>query len=180
MEKVLNDFKIDKKVPSELIDKYVNLVPEEIIIMWKNYGFGTFMNGYFKSINPDDFKDILLETSQRYQDAIVLFATSMGDLIVWSDDYVRLLNYRYGKVTTILHTFDFFFNNISDLEFQIEDLHWLPYPDAIARYGEPSYDECFGYVPILGMGGMEKVENLQKVKLREHILIITHFMGPIE
>jgi len=26
-------------------------------------------------------------------------------------------------------------------------------------------DECFGYVPLLGLGGTEKVENLQKVRL---------------
>nr|WP_324250972.1 polymorphic toxin type 15 domain-containing protein [Bacillus sp. AF12] len=32
----------------------------------------------------------------------------------------------------------------------------------------------------LGDSGSEKVENLEKVKLREHILIITEFMGPIE
>lgn len=31
-----------------------------------------------------------------------------------------------------------------------------------------------------GLGGEEKVESLQKVKLIEHIYIITQFMGPIE
>lgn len=180
MENVLNDFKLTSKVPRELIDKYENLVPDEIINLWENYGFGTFIQGYFKSVNPDDFNDILQETSQRYHNAIVLFATGMGDLIIWSDGYVRLLNYRYGIVKTILFTFEFFFQNISDSEFQIDDLSWLPYPEAVARYGELSYDECFGYTPILGMGGAEKVENLKKVKLREHILLITGFMGPIE
>jgi hypothetical protein len=30
------------------------------------------------------------------------------------------------------------------------------------------------------MGGSEKIENLKKVKLREHILLITEFMGPIQ
>ncbi|EAC4137804.1 TPA: DUF1851 domain-containing protein, partial [Listeria monocytogenes] len=54
------------------------------------------------------------------------------------------------------------------------------YPSAVEKYGEASYDECFGYTPILGMGGTEKVENLKKVKLREHIYLITQFMGPIE
>ena len=38
----------------------------------------------------------------------------------------------------------------------------------------------FCYTPLLGLGGEEKVENLKKVKLKEHILIITEFMGPVQ
>ncbi|EDN9973050.1 DUF1851 domain-containing protein, partial [Listeria monocytogenes] len=65
-------------------------------------------------------------------------------------------------------------------KFRDEYLKWQPYPRVVEKYGEVSYDECFGYTPILGMGGTEKVENLKKVKLREHIYLITQFMGPIE
>ena len=32
------------------------------------------------------------------------------------------------------------------------------------------FDECYGYVPLLGLGGSEKVDNLQKVKIKEHII----------
>ena len=49
MEKYLKDFKLHNKVPSEIIEKYMQLVPNEIIDLWSNYGFGTFMQGYFKS-----------------------------------------------------------------------------------------------------------------------------------
>ena len=40
-------------------------------------------------------------------------------------------------------------------------------------HGSLSFDECFGYVPLLGLGGAKKVENLKKVKIREHIELIT-------
>jgi len=40
--------------------------------------------------------------------------------------------------------------------------------------------ESFGYLPLLGLGGTKKVENLKTVKLIEHILIVTESMGPIE
>ncbi|SCN06106.1 protein of unknown function [Bacillus wiedmannii] len=59
-------------------------------------------------------------------------------------------------------------------------MEWNPYLVAIQNYGIPAYNECFGYIPLLGLGGTEKVENLQKVKLIEHIYLITQFMGPIE
>ncbi|MEH7585165.1 GAD-like domain-containing protein, partial [Priestia megaterium] len=59
MEQYLKDFKLHSKVPSEIIEKYKELVPNEVINFWGNYGFGTFMQGYFKSVNPEEFKDIL-------------------------------------------------------------------------------------------------------------------------
>jgi len=180
MEQYLKDFKLHSKVPSEIIEKYKELVPNEVINFWSNYGFGTFMQGYFKSVNPEEFIEILEESCPRFKGSIVLFATGMGDLIIWADGYVGLLNYRYGIVKIIMFTFEFFFQNIADLEFRNEDLSWQPYPEALKQYNELEYDECFGYTPLLGLGRAEKVENLKKVKLKEHILIITGFMGPVE
>ena len=59
-------------------------------------------------------------------------------------------------------------------------MKWKPYLEAVGNLGELSYEEGFGYTPMLGLGGTEKVENLKKVKLNEHILIITEFMGPVQ
>ncbi|CDQ40381.1 GAD-like domain protein [Virgibacillus salexigens] len=108
MEKTLNDFKVNSKVPKEIIEKYKNLVPKEIIDLWQEYGFGTFMQGYLKSVNPEAYIDILQECSQRYTDSVVLFATGMGDLVLWADGYVRLLNFRYGVLKTVMPNFLFF------------------------------------------------------------------------
>lgn len=54
------------------------------------------------------------------------------------------------------------------------------YSKAVSKLGELEYDECFGYVPLLGLGGSEKVENLKKVKIKEHIELITQLVGKIE
>src|SRR5699024_9220146 len=134
----------------------------------------------FKSVNPDEFKLILEESSQRYTHAIVLFATGMGDLIIWSDGCVRLLNYRHGIIKTIMYTFEFFFQNMNDLEFIYEDLSWQTYSEALKQYNELKYYECSCYTTVLGLGGVEEVKNLRKVKLKEHIFMITEVMGPLK
>lgn len=95
----------------------------------------------------------------------------MGDIIVWEKT-------RYVHVVS--SGFDFFFEDLKDEAFMNDELMWEPYPEASNKYGIPDYDECFGYTPLLGLGGSEKVENQEKVKLREHILIITELMGPVE
>lgn len=166
-------------VEDRIINKYKGKVPQEIIDFWEKYGFGSFLGGYLKSVNPEVFEEVLKEGSQRFQDGIVLFATGMGDLIIWSNNYVRVLNYRYGRIDTIMAGFDFFFDDLNDIGFREKDLKWAPYEEAVNLLGTTEYDECFGYVPLLGLGGSEKVENLEKVKLIEHILIIINFMGPI-
>jgi hypothetical protein len=178
---IFKEFKLEEKVPEEIINKYNGKIPEQLIEVWKHYGFGSILNGYLKLINPDSFIEILEEVYMRNKDAIPLFATSMGDIIVWEKErYLNLLNFRKGNVHVISAGFDFFLEDLSDKSFIDEELDWYPYPIAIEKYGEPDFDECFGYAPLLGLGGPEKMENLKKVKIVEHIYLITQFMGPIE
>ena len=53
------------------------------------------------------------------------------------------------------------------------------YIEAVNKLGKLEQDECFGYVPLLGLGGSEKVQNLKKVKIREHIELISQLVGKI-
>lgn len=52
--------------------------------------------------------------------------------------------------------------------------------EYIIQNGKLNFEECFGYVPLLRLGGSEKVENLKKVKIKEHIELITQMVGKIE
>jgi hypothetical protein len=176
-----DNFKLDEKVSDLIIEKYTDQIPSEVIDIWRQYGFGSVSQGYLKIINPDKLEKLLEEVYTRFQEAIPLFVTSMGDIIVWEKGrYLNLLNFRRNDVNAISAGFDFFLEDLNDEEFLIDELKWVSYSNAVKKYGEPNFDECFGYVPLLGLGGSEKVENLQKVKWVEHIYLITQFMGSIE
>ena len=58
---MLRDFKKEKDMPEEVIERYRDLVPKEMIEIWKNYGLGSFLNGYLRVINPDDYKELVEE-----------------------------------------------------------------------------------------------------------------------
>lgn len=184
MSDSLNAFKffvLEEKAQNEVIDKYKKIVPDEVVNIWIEYGFGSILDSYLKIINPDKYREILEDVYARHQESIPLFTTSMGDIIVWEKGrYLNLLNFRKGKVNVISAGFDFFFEDINDESFLEQELDWLPYIEAFQKYGGPRFDECFGYVPILGLGGHEKVESLSKVKLIEHIYLIAQFMGKLE
>lgn len=191
MEKLLKDFELEEKVSDDIINKYKGRVPKELIEIWKKYGFGTFLNGYLKIINPDKYEDLIHETYIQVDENIkfttCLFTTGMGDLIIWeyvneNDITVTLLKYRIGKCRIIAPgtKFNIFLKLLEDKYFLEEELDWKDYPKAIHKYGMLGYDECFGYVPLLGLGGKKSVNNLKKVKLIEQIYLITDFLGPID
>ena len=52
MYKILNDFKINEITNDITLEEYSNKLPDEILNVWRQYGFGDFMNGYLRIVNP--------------------------------------------------------------------------------------------------------------------------------
>lgn len=106
---MITDFIKKNDVSEELIKEYEDKLPIEMIAFWKQFGFGAFYNGCLKSINPNEYKN-LLERSYFLGDvSIPIFATAFGDLITWEEEqYVGIVKYRYGVNDVICSGFDFF------------------------------------------------------------------------
>ncbi len=175
---------VEKPTP-ELVAQYRDLVPPELIEVWEQYGFGTFCDGYLKIVNPEDYADLLADTYQLISTPapappVVLFATAMGDLLIWELDCLGILDYRHTTTNVVAQNLKVLFRNLSYDSYLSKTLCWEPYPAARARLGEPAFDECFGYVPLLALGGPETADHLEKVKLREHIALISQFTGLLE
>lgn len=106
--------------------------------------------------------------------------TGFGDIITWEKNrYLGIVKYRKGTFDIIEDGFEYFLNDVMDIEYVRDFLENLQYKEATIDNGKLNFDECFGYVPLLALGGSEKVENLKKVKIREHIELITQLVGPI-
>ena len=89
--KALQDFELYSKVPEETIKKYSGKIPEQFIEIWKNYGFGSFLRGYFKTINPDDYIEFVRK-SYFEKNCIPLLVTALGDIIVWErNEFVYII-----------------------------------------------------------------------------------------
>lgn len=181
---IYNGFKPIGKVEEETIIKYKEDLPKELIEAWRTYGYGTLLNGYLKVINPDVFSEMITNTYVRNKGTIPIFATSMGDVILFEKDvnnetYIVMVNYREFKTKVLASNYSLFVEFLEEEAFRQRALEWSPYEEAVEQYSMPGYNECFGYTPLLGLGGAEKVDNLKKVKFKEHILTITEIMGPV-
>jgi len=181
--KKYENYKIEEKAEQTLINKYQNKLPDELLTFWINFGFGTFMNGYLKIINPDLYQDSLNNSYLNPENEIIFGITAFGDYLVWTGDAIRLIKFRYGTYTIIENDDDmtwFFDMDLADDSYVKHNLYMENYALAKEKLGELNYDECYGYTPILSLGGPEKIENLKKVKIIEHIAIITELNGKIE
>ncbi|EPY2275110.1 T6SS immunity protein Tdi1 domain-containing protein [Clostridium sporogenes] len=178
---IFKEYKVKSKVDKNIFNKYKETLPLELTDVWKEYGFGSMLNGYLKIVNPDEYQSVVDMSYFRANVSIPILVTAFGDIITWEENkYIRLLRYKIRTFKGIASGFEFFWEDVSTGYFCEEFFELDKYNEAIEKYGELEYDECFGYVPLLGLGGSEKVENLRKVKIREHIELITQLVGKIE
>ena len=169
-----------EKPSQDVINKYAGVLPVELVDLWKTHGFGIYMDGYLKIVNPEIYQPILNEGYDTENNKEIVFAvTALGDFLVWVGDAVRLVDFRHGKYAIVgTSNFSRFFEKrLADESFLRIEFKYENYLPAKDKLGELAFDECFGYVPILVAGGPEKVDNLQKVKIREHIAIIAQMAG---
>ncbi len=174
------NFEIVENPSIEIINSYE--LPEQLQLFWTTYGFGVFMDGYLKMINPEDYMDSIEVSCEIEIEPFIPFAvTALADVLVWEGNCVKLINYRRGYSDIVGFDIDIFFNKfLTDEDFLISELDALPYLETINRLGIPKYDECYGYVPMLVLGGKDSNDKLHVLKLREHLDMIIGFSDMIE
>lgn len=178
--KILDDYKSEKTACREPISMYRDKLPEQVIAIWKEYGLGSFMNGFIKTVDPDTFQNLFQRVYFNGLRLIPVFVTAMGDMIIWEDNaYLTILKLRHGTFAVIGKGCSYFLDDLTDEDYVSEFLKPRDYYIALRTQGHVKYDECFGYVPLLCLGGAENAKNLKKAKLLEHMELILAVSGPV-
>ncbi|MBR1737464.1 MAG: DUF1851 domain-containing protein, partial [Firmicutes bacterium] len=168
-----------ENVSAEIYNKYKSILPGELLEIWEKYGFGSLLNGYLKIIDPDEYVDIANDF--YFREIIPVCVTGLGDIIyIEKDQHIGIIRCRKTKFNIIATSFKWFCECLYDEYYLTKYLEIGEYKEAVRRLGDLEYDECFGYVPLLGAGGEEKIENLKKVKIKEHIELIYQMFGKVK
>lgn len=174
--KIVKGFEMD----AQLIQKYESSLPAELVEIWKKYGTAHLMDGYLKIINPEEYQELVEESYFRGKISIPILVTAFGDIItVEEGQYIGMVKYKNGNFTILAKNFKRFMQNLTDDYFVEKYFQTAQYVEAVEKLGKLENDECFGYVPLLGLGGSEKIENISKVKIREHIELISQLLGKV-
>ena len=183
LEKSLNSKK--QAVDDVFIAKYADLSYPELTALWQEVGLGSYCDGMLKIINPSDYQDVLNSCYVMDYDKLFLpfMCTVFGDVFAYVENsklnnYIVYLNVRYGTYLILPDNLVLLLNKIifnkSILKgwFDLEN-----YPAMQEVIGTPDYDECFGYSPLLAMGGSESIDNVRIVKTLPYIDISTQTIG---
>lgn len=180
-------------VDEAFLAKYANKAPKELITLWQEVGLGTFGDGLFRIVSPDDYQDFVdtyIEDREKYFEYLLPFmTTAFGDIFVWVKDicqnreYVIFINVRSGDWNIVTSRMDLLFSLYivseeclkRNFDLKISDFHKL-----VERLGLPAEDECYGYVPALALGGSKSLKNIQVVKMLPYIEIIAQMIGAFD
>jgi hypothetical protein len=178
-------------VPQKLINKYKNIIPEELAYVWKTFGFGIYENGFLQLVNPDEYEFAFQYIDKLLEPTIIWGITAFGDILAWegNDNWtispdegnrVKIINIRKCDTrtkNTMKGTLDLFFDVyfLNHKEY-FDAKHYL---DIKGKLPALKYGECYGYVPALSLGGKATVKNLKIVEIKSYIDIIGQSVGKI-
>lgn len=168
----LNDFTPHAPMPSETIEQWRDQLPKQITDIWQHWGLGTFLDGYLRTINPNDWHELanIMYTPFWLKQPVTPFlATVFGDLIAWNPQTQTVENLQFRNSMTRGSTIKYFFANMPDKQFQQDTLGIRGYKTTRRRLPTPAYNDCYAYTPLICQGGPERTDHLHIANMRDYL-----------
>lgn len=191
-ERNKNTYIKESDVPAELINKYSNILPEDILDVWKTLGFGVYEDGFLQLVNPEEFEFVFEYIDKLLEPSIVFGITALGDILIWEGNQnwtiapdegnrVKQIDVRKCK-SRVIGEMKFVLNRVLGDDYGISDKDFFD-SKAFLEIKEKlpilNYGQCYGYVPALALGGKASNKNLQVVDTKSYIDIIGQSVGKI-
>ncbi len=180
-------------VPDASFVKYEHVLPECLLSLWREYGWGGFKNGIFWLVDPDDFEHIGNAWIQNFPEfsetGVCVFGRSaFGCLYAYHPESGKVLDIicpmgyimtqkskSKGKVSLM----QVFFAAAEVSSFDLVDEGKNPlFEDACKTLGPLQANEVYGFEPILTLGGLVNLAHLRKLRMNVHLDIIRQFAEP--
>lgn len=172
-------FELVAPIAEETIARFAGNVPEGVVDLWRNQGAGIVGDdGFFRVVDPARAASMLDGVLGLPEGATVLFTTALADVVFHVNGLYLVVKSRFGAIDLVEgRSFDELVALIEDPAQRDVAWEWQPYPAARERDGVPGFEECFGYVPLLAVGGSPDVAHLQLGGLYEHLAVIAQLAG---
>jgi len=157
------------KATPEILEAYKNKVPEALLDLWKNHGFGKYKNGLIEIVNPEDFEPTLWTWLGRKADNYVPIAISaFGELFYYrklteTDEDVCVVDIQYRNIETLAWGLDLFFEDfLLDEEMREDWLREKLFNEAMQEEKPLEVNEIFTFAPIFAIGGKAELKYLER------------------
>lgn len=166
-----------KPAPAERIAAYKGRLPGPLLEFWQAEGWCGYRDGMIWFVDPEAYPEALDEWKITGQ--IVFARNGFGDLYLWSEKGLSILNVHLGNLYPMdILDLDIFLNKLITLKKTGgELLYGNLFPRVVKKLGRLSEDEAYTFVPALKLGGLGTVDSVQRVKLMEMLSILAQIHG---
>ena len=158
-----------QKPDEEILNFGRQMLPEEIMELWENYGFGEYGDGIIKVVDPRDYMNSLYSWLGRKDlSRIPIIVTAFGDIFYYrklagNENDVAMLNIHYRRTEACGSSCqDFFEGYLLDKGVIKKVLRADLYQQAVKKLGKLGYKDIFFFVPALVLGGGENIKYIEK------------------
>ena len=174
------------QIDNKLLEKYKGVLPNELLLYWKEYGLTSFMDGLFWFTNPDDYEDLmrsyLVNTPLAdRKDLYVVARSAFGHFYIWEKGKGHIASIVLdGHIISLKAVIDRQKLSDEDEDYEMNRFLGVKYPKpldikdeskkplferALKKLGKLEANEMYGYKLNPVLGGKESIRNLDKVNL---------------
>lgn len=181
-----------KTQPTEMqISKFSGKLPSKLLEYWSNYGWGGYHSGLFWITDPDEYCPAVeawlegtdIDDKENYY---AIARSAFGRIFLWNKKKGQnvVIDALYSQIITSppdkyvvsgedTKSLQAFFSSTRTDELDIEDVNEKNlFKRALKKLGPVASDEMYGFEPALSIGGMPKLENMAKVKIVAHLILL--------
>jgi hypothetical protein len=176
-----------RDLPTSNIQHWRGKLPDQLLAYWQAYGWCGYAKGLFWTVDPLEYQPVadawLGGTRYAEHDAYHVIARgAFGELYFWGEktgcslsivaaDALALPSRDRGP--DLEKALRIFFSSRSPGSNDFSDAEGKPlFERALQKLGRLAFDEMYGFVPALALGGPPTLEHLQKVKAVEHLVFL--------
>lgn len=182
----------------DVINKYQGILPDELLLYWKEYGFSSFKNGLYWITNPDKYTKLVQSylkgtPFESRSNLYVVARSAFGKLYIWESTKGGSLR-LFSMYNMVFSSADADRENYTKEEENFEMINYIAkspislddddasgkplFERALKKLGKVEIDEMYGYKLSHFLGGKESITNLTKMNLFNHYEIQKELKAP--
>lgn len=170
-------------------------MPSQLLAYWEEHGWCGYAGGLLWTVDPQEYGPVVKawigNTAFMQEDTFHIIARSaFGKLYFWGEksggDKLNVIAAdSFALARTLQPAKDLdqvaraFFGAKSRDAVDHKMEQGTLFALALAGLGQLKYDEIYGFVPALALGGAPVLKNLQKVKAVEHLVMLAQ-LAPLK
>ena len=182
LQTFIDKFSVDQAgntVSFETVKKYQAYLPEALLELWQNHGFGFYGNGLLQIINPELYQDVLwswLMKDQPDMTRLPIAISAFGLVFYYrllsedGDEDISFIDPHNSDIGVTAWSLTDFFNDwICGDEIIEQFLEKSALAKAQTQYDKLSDNQMYCYLPALRLGGRASDLNLDKGDAATHL-----------